>query len=159
MIEYFIYKDAVYDVLRSGRNPLIYENQITEWPSEEGLINIGSTTIYPGEVGGEFYHNRGHYHEKDNTCEIYTGVKGEGRVIMQKKDGETRILPFEPHDVVYIPFGWAHRVANIGKRKMSFMYASPANAGHNYGPIKEKGFKKILVKKEREVEAIENPFF
>jgi len=47
---------------------------------------------------------------------------------MQREDGKTRLLPHMPHDVVYIPSRWAHRVINIGKDKMSFMYACRARA-------------------------------
>ena len=159
MVAYFVNKEAIKTILSSGENPLIYETQIIDWPSKEGIIKIGSTTIYPGEIGDELYHNRGHYHQKDQTSEIYIGLKGRGRIVMQKEDGKTRILPLELHDVAHIPPGWAHRVINIGRDKMSFMFACLADAGSNYEPIKERGFKKILVKKDEKIEVTENPFF
>jgi len=41
---------------------------------------------------------------------------------------------------------WAHRVVNTGDKPLVFVASYHLAAGHDYGPVIEKGFKKRLVK-------------
>jgi len=157
--EFFNDREAVDQILSSGVDLIIYEYFEHSQPEVEGHINFGVTTVYPGKVGKEYHLTRGHYHAKENAAELYIGLTGEGIMIMQTKDGQVVNLPIRPGDVVYVPPFWAHRTVNIGKEKLSFFFAYPSDAGHDYEVIRQKGFAKLVVEEEGQPKVVDNPKF
>jgi len=157
--EFFNDREAVDRILSTGGDPIIYEYFEHSQPEAEGQINFGVTTIYPGKVGKEYHLTRGHYHAKENAAEVYIGLTGEGRMIMQTRDGEVAHSPIRPGDVVYVPPFWAHRTVNVGKEKLSFFYAYSSDAGHDYEVIRQKGFAKLVIEEKGQPKVVDNPKF
>ncbi len=61
-------------------------------------------------------------------------------------------------DAVYVPGRWAHRSINISGSELFVMFfAFPGLAGHDYGTIAEKGFRKLLVERVGKPTLIDNP--
>ncbi len=111
-----------------------------------GGLFFGSTTIYPGTVGNEYFMTRGHFHRNPSSAEFYWCIQGEGRLIMMDGERETRAEIMTPGSLHYIPGNVAHRVANTGKGNLVFNACWPSDAGHDYETINTGGFSARLMK-------------
>lgn len=133
----------------------VYEILRPEIASE--LIS-GLSVVHPGKVGDEYNMTKGHFHAVLETAEIYYCLQGEGRMVMETPEGESAVEELRPGGVLYIPPRWAHRSVNTHPTKILvtlFMY--PGNAGHDYGTIERKGFRKLVVEREGRPQVIDNP--
>src|SRR6516165_2267926 len=108
----FLNPDALETAIREQRDPVCYENYGFNQNQTEGDLFFGTTIIYPGKVGSEYYLTRGHYHTKRDRAETYQTVSGTGLALFQKPDGETHVAKLEPGKITYIPPYWAHRCVN-----------------------------------------------
>ncbi|MEM2913028.1 MAG: glucose-6-phosphate isomerase family protein [Candidatus Bathyarchaeia archaeon] len=154
--EYFSNKRAVEEILSKGEDPLIYT--VYEMPrGAEGELDVGYTIIYPGKIGKEYYFTKGHFHAKDFTSEVYIGMKGEGKILMQNRRGETKVLEIKPNVLVYIPPRFAHRSINTGNTELVFLAIYPSDAGHDYDIIRKTGFAKIVIEKDGKPILVDNP--
>ncbi|RLF90191.1 glucose-6-phosphate isomerase [Thermococci archaeon] len=152
---YYVDVEA-YEVLLK-ENPVVYEVYAIEQEEKDGDLNFATTVLHPGKVGNEFFMTKGHYHAKADRAEVYFALKGKGGMLLQTPEGEARWVPMEPGTIVYVPPYWAHRTVNTGHEPFIFLALYPADAGHDYGTIKEKGFSKIVVEKDGEVVIEDNP--
>lgn len=152
----FYDEEALKRLISSG-DPVIYE--VYEWKLSDssGNLSYAVTKINPGDVNGEFYMTKGHYHEKEWMGELYLGIRGKGVLLMQNRVGDFRIVEIKRGVIAYVPPGYAHRSVNVGDDELVFLAIYPSDAGHNYGEIKDKGFRKRVVKgKCGEYEVVEN---
>ena len=119
---------------------ILYE--VTAFINEEkaGELNFGATKIFPGTVNGEFFMTKGHYHKKLTHTEYYWGIKGTGLLVLLNTNGECSVELVEKDSLHYIPKDTAHRLINISDEEFVAGACWPADAGHNYGEIQEKGF-------------------
>ena len=154
---YFYRHDLVEGMLGKGVNPLIYEYTEVENPQKEGHLNIGWTKIYPGKVGDEYYMTRGHFHKVEASGEVYIGLRGEGIVLTQTRDGKCVHAEIAEGKIVYVPPGVAHRTVNTGDKPLIFLYIYPSYSGHDYGTIAELGFAKLVVERDGKPTLIDNP--
>lgn len=157
--DFFYNREAVNEILTKGKDPVVYEVFENPQPEVDGQINFGVTILYPGKVGDEYYLTKGHYHTKETTAELYVGLKGEGIMIMQTKNGQLSTLPIRPGHVIYVPSFWAHRTVNVGKGKLTFFFVYPSDSGHDYGTIREKGFAKMVIEEKGKPKVVDNPKF
>ena len=148
MKSFFYDGDEVKKILERGEDPMIYEFYGYEPVAENGRLSFGVTVINPGKIGDEYYMTKGHFHTKRETAEIYIGLKGRGFLLMQNKFGDVTLIEMERGTVAFVPPFWAHRTINVGDEKFVFMFIFPADAGHDYATIEERGFNKIVVEKE-----------
>jgi glucose-6-phosphate isomerase len=155
--DFFYDREAVDEILSKGKNPVVYEVFEHSQPEVDGQLNFGVTVLYPGKVGNEYYLTKGHYHTKETTPEIYVGLKGEGIMLMQTKDGQSSSLPLKPDHIIYVPPFWAHRTINVGEKKLTFFFVYPSDSGHDYGTIREKGFAKMVIEEKGKPKIVDNP--
>lgn len=135
-----MYADAVAErALAEDGDPLIYEVLQHETPNVAGQLLVCTTRLYPGTVGDEYFMTKGHYHQKLDTAEVYLGLHGHGRLLLQSHD-DLRDLEMRPGSIAYIPPYWAHRTVNTGNEPLIFLAVCPADAGHEYGTIERDGF-------------------
>lgn len=153
---FFIETKVVENLLTTGSNPIIYEVYECLQPEEGGQLNFGTTILYPGKVGSEYYLTKGHYHLRDEASEVYLGLKGEGMILLQSKTGNVKVESLKAGEVVYVPPKWGHRTINVGNEKLIFFFVYPADAGHDYGTIEEQGFSKIVVEEGGRPKIIDN---
>jgi len=149
---------ATEEILKQG-NRLLYHVYEVDVPQEEGQLIYCTTIIFPGKVADEYHMTKGHFHRKEGRAEIYLGLQGRGYMLMQTHDGQVSVIEMVPGTVAYVPPFWAHRTVNIGDDKLVFFAVYPADAGHNYGIIEEKGFAKLVVEKNGEAVVVDNPRF
>lgn len=118
---------------------VVYE--VTEWrpPVRNGDMIFGLTRMSPGQVGDEFFLTRGHIHAVADRPEIYYGQRGEGLMLMESPDGETRVVEIKPQTVCYVPPYWIHRSVNTGSDDFIMLFSYPADAGQDYDIIARSG--------------------
>lgn len=155
----FLNQDA-YNELLSSEDLLLYEVYEIKRPEIEGEILMGISIVHPGKVGNEFFMTKGHFHAVIDTAEMYYCLHGEGFMVMETPEGDTSVEPLSPGKVLYVPPRWAHRsVCTSRQQDLVTFFAYPGNAGHNYGTIEKKGFRKIVIEGENGIEIISNPRF
>jgi len=138
-------------------NPLIYEYYDLGVPEHEGDLAFGTSIVYPGKVGNEYFMTKGHFHSILSTAEVYFCLSGEGCMIMENPEGDWDVRELTPGQALYVPKRYAHRSINTGNEPLITFFAFRADAGHDYGTIETKGFRKLVVEIDGKVEIIDNP--
>jgi glucose-6-phosphate isomerase, archaeal len=154
------YDQGTYDALLAEGDCILYEVYEIRRPEKEGEILSGISIVHPGKVGDEFFMTKGHYHAILDTAELYYCLSGEGFMVMENPEGETAVEPLSPGNILYVPPRWAHRsVCTCRREDLVTFFAYPGNAGHNYGTIESKGFRKLVLDSPKGIKIIDNPNF
>ena len=66
-------------------------------------------------------------------------------MVMENRDGDTREIRLSKNNAVYVPRGYAHRSVNTGAEPLVLFYTFDANAGHDYGTIETKGYRRLIL--------------
>jgi glucose-6-phosphate isomerase len=143
----FFDEEAAAGILEGG-DPLVYEFYELGAPATPGDIAFGSSITYPGKVGREFYMTKGHFHTVLETAEVYYCLSGEGGMIFENPEGDVTYEEFKPGIAVYVPQRYAHRSVNTGGAPLVTFFAFRGDAGHDYGTIETKGYRRLVVEKD-----------
>jgi len=108
------------------------------------------------EPVGIYFMTKGHFHLRE-TAEIYFCLRGQGYLLTQNNRGEVHTIQMSPGVLGYIPPGQGHRTLNTGPEEFVFLAVYPADAGHNYRVIEEKGFARIMVEEKGHPQLKDNP--
>jgi len=100
---------------------------------------------------------KGHYHALGDRAELYYGLLGEGYLLLQSPEGEVNVQYMTPGVAAYVPPYWGHRTINIGTDAFAFLAVYPADAGHDYDTVAERGFASIVVEHDGQPQLIPNP--
>lgn len=138
-------------------DPLIYEFYELGYDEREGDLAFGTTILYPGQVGGEYFMTKGHFHTILETAEVYYTLNGEGYMVMENPEGDTVEMPLVKGQALYVPRRYAHRTVNTGKDPLVMFFSFQANAGHDYGTIEIKGYHKMIVERDGRPVVVPNP--
>jgi glucose-6-phosphate isomerase len=139
-------------------DPLVYEFYELDIPNYASDLLFGTSILYPGMVGKEYFMTKGHFHEILETAEVYYTLSGEGYMLMETPEGEWQAEPLSPGKAVYVPPRWAHRSINTGDTPLVTFFTFRGDAGHNYGTIEEKGYRKLIVEgKDGKPKIVDNP--
>ncbi len=144
MKEMYFDARAVEKILENN-DPLIYEFHELGCPERAGDLAFGTTIVYPGKVGKEYYMTKGHFHTVLDTAEVYYTLAGEGYMVMENPEGDTLEIPLSKNQAVYVPRRYAHRTVNTGNEPLLLFYTFAADAGHDYGTIETKGYHKLIL--------------
>lgn len=124
------------------RDELLYTTQT--WfqvpDGTEGAVLWGNTTLYPGKVGDESFMTRGHWHLKRDRGELVVVVSGRGKLLLMDDDSNAWTEDLTPGSTHYIDGSLAHRTVNDGDEPLVFLCAWPADCGHDYETIRQRGF-------------------
>lgn len=137
-------------------DPLVYEFYDLGIQETQGDLSFGTSILYPGQVGDEYFMTKGHFHNIIDTAEVYYCVKGNGVMLMENPEGITDVQEFSPGKAVYVSKRFAHRSVNTGKEPLITFFVFRADAGHDYSTIETKGFRKLIVNMNGKPEIIEN---
>jgi glucose-6-phosphate isomerase len=129
----------------AGGDPLVYEFYELGVPEEAGEIAFGTSITYPGKVGNEYFMTKGHFHTVLDTAEVYYTLSGTGFMLTENPEGDVVLHALEPGKAVYVPKRYAHRSINAGTTPLISFFAFRGDAGHNYGTIETKGYRKLVV--------------
>lgn len=149
--------DTALERMLQTDDPLLYEFYDLGVKESEGHLAFGTSIVYPGKVGDEYYMTKGHFHTILDTAEVYYCIGGQGLMLMENPEGEWAAEPFAPGRAVYVPGRYAHRSINTGSEPLITFYVFRADAGHDYGSIETKGFRRIVVERNGEPAVIDNP--
>lgn len=142
---YFINEEAR-EKIEKEENKVVYKVYKQDVPLIEGELLHCLTCIQPGNVDGQFFMTKGHYHLNEKCAEIYHCLKGDGLLLLQKED-QIKILEFKPNAIAYIPAGWGHRTVNISFTKsLVFFSVWPAQSGYDYERTMKEPFQSSIVK-------------
>jgi glucose-6-phosphate isomerase len=137
---------------------LTYEFYDMDVPFLETETAYGTSITYPGKVGDEYHMTKGHFHTRLETSEIYFCLSGKGLMLMENPEGDIQLEEFVPGRAVYVPARYAHRSINTSSTEpLVTFFAFPGDAGHDYGTIETKGFRKIVVERNGKPELLDNP--
>lgn len=143
--------------LLKEKDLLIYEFYDLGCAEREGDLAFGTSIIYPGKIGDEYYMTKGHFHTKLDTAEVYWCISGEGYMVMENPQGDTVEVKMKPGEAVYVPRAYAHRTVNTGAENLVVFWTFQADAGHDYGTIETKGYHKLIVERDGKPVVIDNP--
>lgn len=149
-------KAGVEAAIQAG-DPVVYEIWYQDFRTSKSDMALGVSRIFAGTIGGEYYMTKGHIHERDDQPEIYFCVQGEGYLLLQTIDGEFRAERWTPGTISHIPPMWAHRVVNTGGDMLVFVASYHLSAGHDYTPIEQKGFRKMVIEQQGAAVLVDNP--
>jgi glucose-6-phosphate isomerase len=136
-------------LLRESGNPVVYSVEDYRLSSKPGDLIFGLTSMAPGYVGDEFFLTRGHIHAEADRPEIYYGQNGDGLMLMESPDGESRIVEIRPRTICYVPPFWIHRSVNVGHENFVMTFVYPADSGQDYEIIaRSGGMKQRIVRTE-----------
>ncbi|MHB1454079.1 MAG: glucose-6-phosphate isomerase [Saccharofermentanales bacterium] len=138
-------------------DPLVYEFYELGAPEDAGDIAFGTSIVYPGKVGDEYYMTKGHFHTVLDTGEVYLCLQGHGYMLLENPQGDWKAEELTPGKSVYCPKQYAHRSINVGGEPLVTFFAFRGDAGHDYGTIETKGYRKLVVEKDGRTEVIDNP--
>ncbi|MFE2446467.1 glucose-6-phosphate isomerase [Streptomyces melanosporofaciens] len=137
---------------------LVYEFFDMGVPRSAGEVAYGTSITYPGKVGDEYFMTKGHFHSVLDTAEIYYCLRGRGLMMMENPEGDVQWEEFTPGKGVYVPGRYAHRSINTSPDEpLITFFAFPGHAGHDYGTIESKGFRKIVVERDGAPAVVDNP--
>jgi glucose-6-phosphate isomerase len=154
-----MYADAsAFDAMVRAGDPLVYEFFDLRLPETAAEIAFGTTITYPGRVGDEYFMTKGHFHRILETGEVYYCLRGQGLMLMENPEGDWETRDMAPGAAVYVPPRYAHRSINVSANEplISF-FAFRADAGHDYGTIETRGFRKLVVEKDGRAVVADNP--
>lgn len=136
-----VFKD---EMARSQMPPdtLTYKVQMHKGEEEgkEGGLFFGTSFVYPGLVGNEYFMTRGHFHSKIDTAEYYWCVEGEGVLLLMDEERKCYTEKMTPGSLHYIKGRIAHRIINTGNKILAVGACWPSDAGHDYNSIEKDGF-------------------
>jgi glucose-6-phosphate isomerase len=112
----------------------------------EGALHYGIGVLYPGTIGKEYFLTKGHLHSWRAAAEVYVGLKGEGKMLLEDEaTGGSTIVDLLPNSAVYVPGHTAHRTVNVGATPLVYIGVYPAEAGHEYREIAKKNFRMMMI--------------
>ena len=156
-VAFFLTQRPWNSLFEKESDPVCYENYAFNENQAEGDIFFGTTIIYPGKVGSEYYMTRGHYHLKKDRAETYQALSGRGLVLFERQDGATCTAELVPGKVTYVPPFWAHRSVNTGAAPLVFLWTCPCDAGHDYESLAGRALRQVVVERDGRLSVEDRP--
>lgn len=157
MAEMFCDSAAAAEIVRNGDLPIYEFYELKQIPETPGDFKFGTSILFAGKVGDEYFMTKGHFHSLLDTGEVYYCLSGQGAMLMETPEGEVSLVEMKPGEAVYVPPRWAHRSINTGSETLVTFFVFRSDAGHDYGTIEQKGFRKIVVERDGKPTMIDNP--
>jgi len=150
--------EQAYSAMLAQGDPLLYEVYYVERPEIAGELITGLSIVHAGKVGDEYFMTKGHFHAVLETAEIYYTLRGEGLMLMESPEGDWAAEELRPGRVLYIPPRWAHRSINTASQQdLVTFFVYPGHAGHDYGTIEQRGFRKLVIEHDGRPSICDNP--
>ena len=130
-------KKAVEKELKKNKNNVIYKT----FTEKDSPMDLTLTVIHPGVVGKEYYMTKGHIHGANNP-EFYILLEGNGKLLIQSRS-EVKVITLKKGKITLIPKGYAHRLVNVGRKKLKVLTIYSENSRPNYNvKFKKRFFRK-----------------
>ena len=140
--------EAAFEAMLKDGDPMVYEFHGLDVPQTAGDLAFGCSILNPGKVGDEYYFTKGHFHTIIETGEVYYCLQGHGYMLLENPEGDWSAQELTPGKALYVPPRYAHRSINVSPdEKLVTFFVFRADAGHDYGTIETKGYRKLLVER------------
>lgn len=151
--------DAAFEKkLQQEGDVLVYEFHEMGVPEQSGQLAFGCSITYPGKVGNEYFMTKGHFHTILETAEVYYCLSGHGYMLLENPEGDWLAQELSPGKAVYVPERYAHRSINVDDTEpLCTFFVFRADAGHDYGTIETKGYRKLMVNVDGQPKIEDNP--
>lgn len=156
-------QDAYFDQeattsLLMNADPLIVQVFMAPIPADKGFLMVNINAVYPGRVGREYFMTMGHIHDDPvGAPEVYVTLKGQGKLVLQARDGRTLIADMLPGRINYIPAAFAHRCVNTGSiDPLVYIGVFPSATKRDYS-FTPANFKQLVVEENGLPVIISNP--
>jgi len=150
--------EKAFNEMVANGDPMVYEFHGLPVPEHDGDLAFGCSILNPGKVGDEYYFTKGHFHTILETGEVYYCLKGHGYMLLENPEGDWSAQELTAGKAVYVPKRYAHRSINVSPdEQLVTFFVFRADAGHDYGTIETKGYRKLLVEKDGVPTIIDNP--
>jgi glucose-6-phosphate isomerase len=150
--------EAALEKMIAQKDELVYEFHEIGAPENAGDLAFGCSITYPGKVGDEYFMTKGHFHTILETGEIYLTMSGHGYMLLENPEGDWSAQELTAGKMVYVPPRYAHRSINVSATEPLFtFFCFRGDAGHDYGTIETKGYRKLLVEKDGKPQIVDNP--
>lgn len=148
---------ALEAILKDG-DKLVYEFHSMPVPEHAGDLAFGCSIVKPGKVGSEYFMTKGHFHTILETSEVYYCLSGHGYMLMENPEGDWLAEEMFAGHAVYVPKRYAHRSINVeANQDLVTFFVFRADAGHDYGTIETKGYRKLMVEQAGAPTIVDNP--
>lgn len=137
--------EAAQQAAIAAGDPTVYDFYELGAPEHPGDLAFGTSICYPGKVGREYYMTKGHFHTILDTAEVYYTLSGQGCMLTESPEGDVVLHQLEPGKAVYVPKRYAHRSINTGSVPLVTFFVFRGDAGHDYGTIETRGYRKLVV--------------
>ena len=151
------YDEKAEQELIKSEDPLVYEFYELGAPDKKSDLAYGTSITYSGQVRDEYFMTKGHFHSILETAEVYYCLSGEGYMLLENPEGDWSTQKLSTGKSVYVPARYAHRSINTGSEPMVTFFCFRGDAGHDYGTIETKGYRKLLLNCDGEVKVVDNP--
>ena len=150
--------EKAYEEALAKEDSVVYEFHSMPAPETPGDFAFGCSILNPGKVGDEYYFTKGHFHTILDTGGVYYCLKGHGYMLMENPEGDWLALEMKAGETLYVPKRYAHRSINVSPDEQLITYfVFRADAGHDYGTIETKGYRKLMVERDGKPTIIDNP--
>lgn len=149
--------DLAFEKLLAEADQQVYAFYELGAPALSGDLAFGTSITFPGQVGDEYFMTKGHFHTILETAEVYWCVSGQGLMLLENPEGDVRSETLLPGTALYVPKRYAHRSINTGTEPLVTFFVFRADAGHDYGTIERKGFRKLVVNRNGKPVLVDNP--
>ncbi|MEA4912428.1 MAG: glucose-6-phosphate isomerase family protein [Oscillospiraceae bacterium] len=142
----------------SREDPVVYAFHGLPLPETPGDLSFGCSILNPGKIGDEYYFTKGHFHTVLDTGEVYYCLSGHGYMLMENPEGDWSAQEMHAGQAVYVPKRYAHRSINVSPdEQLVTFFVFRADAGHDYGSIETKGYRKLLIERDGKPAIVDNP--
>lgn len=140
--------ERAYEAALAKGDALLYTVASIEPSRGEGQLHYGLGVLMPGKIGDEYFLTKGHYHSWRPAAEVYVGLRGQGKMLLEDEEtGESRLVDLVANSAVYVPGHTAHRTLNTSQEPLVYLGIYPAQAGHDYGTVGKRNFLKVLIER------------
>ena len=80
--------DVAYETAVSANDEIVYDFYELGLPETPGNLLFGTSIVYPGKVGSEYFMTKGHFHTILDTAEVYYCLSGKGYMLMENPEGD-----------------------------------------------------------------------
>ena len=88
MVKQFNDTAAAEEIVKNGDQPIYDFYELDQIPETGGDLKFGTSIVFPGKVGDEYFMTKGHFHTLLDTGEVYFCLSGQGASFHQHRQGK-----------------------------------------------------------------------
>lgn len=123
-----------------GTDPVIYDLLSLPYSNFSTDLMVVLTVLHAGDIQGESFHTKGHFHMDPDGPEYVMVLSGRGILERGTRDGTRNSSIMEPGIHILVQPGEAHRAVNPEDEPLLFLSLCSAIVGHDYRSVTPLGW-------------------